>query len=377
MSQKEGLTGMVGIRDQLSLYLNVAGRPRNRRTLVAVVLVICFCVLALTLSNLQRYDRLPAIRYDKLSHLFDHATNPEEYKGPIAVATFLADQWDGNDNDNDNDDVYFVGARMLAYQLLHSPQTRLSNPAPFVVLVTPEVRESKRQRLIKDGAIVVEVTRIEHNITITEPRWVDTFTKLRLFDPSAVPYRKVLYVDTDIVFTRPIDMIFRDTNTTPVNPMNHTSQIRDDEGPLPDSFIMSATPETREFDHPYPYLDPDHKKWYFNSGFLVYSPSQRLFDHYIRIHQHPERYYNKFPDQDLLNYAHRWGGPMPWKRLHFSWNINWPNDNDIHGGMAALHVKWWDPGYFARDVRDYALARRWEMEGYWEGRDSGYSYHDP
>jgi hypothetical protein len=39
----------------------------------------------------------------------------------------------------DNDDVYFVGTRMLIYQLLHDPKTRTNNSYPFVVLATSDV----------------------------------------------------------------------------------------------------------------------------------------------------------------------------------------------------------------------------------------------
>jgi hypothetical protein len=49
------------------------------------------------------------------------------------------------------------------------------------VLVTRDViRPSKRRRLMDNGAIVVEVNHVHHNInilTMCEPRWMDTFTK--------------------------------------------------------------------------------------------------------------------------------------------------------------------------------------------------------
>jgi hypothetical protein len=84
-----------------------------------------------------------------------------------------------------------------------------------------------------------------------------------------------------------------------------------------------------------------------------------------------EAWYHGFPDQNLLNYAHRLEGPMPWQKLHFSWHLNWPNDNDLDGGMAALHAKWWKGDFVSPSVKEYALCRRCEMEGYWMGRASG------
>jgi alpha-N-acetylglucosamine transferase len=133
--------------------------------------------------------------------------------GHFALTTFLAGDYDGKEGDHDDDDTYFVAARVLTYQLLHAPRTRLQSPTPFIVLVTKDVRESKRQRLRDDGASVVEVDQIDHNISISEPRWVQTITKLRVFDPTAIPYSTVLYLDTDIVLTRQIDSIFSDPSS--------------------------------------------------------------------------------------------------------------------------------------------------------------------
>jgi hypothetical protein len=41
--------------------------------------------------------------------------------------------------EKDDDDLYFVGTRMLMYQLLYDPETRTNNSYPFVVLVTQDV----------------------------------------------------------------------------------------------------------------------------------------------------------------------------------------------------------------------------------------------
>jgi alpha-N-acetylglucosamine transferase len=108
----------------------------------------------------------------------------------FALTTFLAGDYDGKEGDHDDDDAYFVAARNLTYQLLHAPRTRLRSPAPFTVLVTKDVRESKRQRLRNDGASGVEVDQMEHNISISEPRWVQTITKLRVVDRQLYPIRQ-------------------------------------------------------------------------------------------------------------------------------------------------------------------------------------------
>lgn len=54
-----------------------------------------------------------------------------------AFAAFLAAPT--HETEDDGDDLYFVGTRMLIYQLLHDPTTRTNNSYPFVVLVTKDV----------------------------------------------------------------------------------------------------------------------------------------------------------------------------------------------------------------------------------------------
>ncbi|KAJ5594866.1 uncharacterized protein N7459_001074 [Penicillium hispanicum] len=322
--------------------------------------------------------------------------NAGPYKGPVAVATFLGGHTEGHEDDRDDEDTYFVGARLLAYQLIHAPRTRLEGSVPFLVVVGPNVRESKRQRLRDDGAIVVPVDSVEHNLTIQVHRWDDTFTKLRLFDSDVVPYERVLLVDTDIVLTRPIDAIFRDPNAypmmtlkkpdprdstsgaAPTNPLGDADDSDDsddsdgslaEQRKMPDNFMIAATPETMIRHHEYPFRDPDHSIKIFNSGFLMYQPSREIFKYYISLLDVADRWYEGGPDQNLLNYAHRYTGPMPWRRLDTTWHINWPHDEDLAGGMATLHVKWWSNEQVTEKVKDFAAARRWEMEGYWSAKE--------
>lgn len=336
-------------------------RRRKALSFVFFAFIISFSGLMLFAPNRQRLQGLSGLTRTS-AEIFG------PYKGPYAVVTYLSRQFDGHENDDDNEDQYYVGARLLAYQLLHSPQTRLETSMPFIVLVTKDVRESKRQRLVKDGATVVEVDIVEHNVTIPRPNWVDTFSKMRVFDPNFVPYEKVLYLDTDTVLTRSMDAIFREPNTKPMQPLNETGRVKEDEGLLPVTFIFAAAGETLDTNHSYPVVDNDNP--YFNSGLFVYSPSHAIFNYYLRIFEHTERWFHEAPDQDLLNYAHRWDGPLPWRSLHPSWTVLWPNDNDLQGGLAALHVKWWDTNYWIRSVIDYCLSKRWEMEGYWIGRNA-------
>lgn len=294
---------------------------------------------------------------------------PAIYKGRRAISTFLASKSTDKADQIDNEDGYFVSVRTLVYQLLHSPTTKLQTPVPVVVLVTKDVRESKRQTLRHDGAIVVEVEDVTHSTPIAAERWTSMATKLHVFNPANVPYEKVLFMDVDMVLTRPIDKIFQDFSTE-LGPITNATQVDAELGPLPEQYILAASPESHQKDHAYPFLDSDHTVSTFNSGLFMYSPSVEMYQYYMRLLDHPDLYYTGIPDQDLLNYAHRWGGPMAWKRLHWSWYINSPTKNDLQGDIALLHAKWWEHGASSssESVEQFAFARRWEMEGYRMGQ---------
>jgi len=62
---------------------------------------------------------------------------PSQPVNNYAFSAFLAAP--SSAGQSDNDDLYFVGTRMLVYQLLHDPETRTNNSYPFLVLVTEDV----------------------------------------------------------------------------------------------------------------------------------------------------------------------------------------------------------------------------------------------
>jgi hypothetical protein len=104
----------------------------------------------------------------------------------VAFVTFLGAFTGGidpNKPENDDDDGYYVSTRVLGYQLMHSPTAGTNASIPFVVVVTDETHPRKRARLEKDGAVVIEVSRISPGWAIPgDPRWKDMMTKLRLFE---------------------------------------------------------------------------------------------------------------------------------------------------------------------------------------------------
>ncbi|KAJ5918924.1 hypothetical protein N7454_010068 [Penicillium verhagenii] len=253
----------------------------------------------------------------------------------------------------DNLEARYLATRTLVYQLLHAPSTKLHNPVPVIVLVDQSVRESKRQRLQNDGAIVVGVQNIQ---AIGHGDGMHA-AKLQIFNPNLVPYEKVLYMDTDMILTHPIDKIFDDPSTAPRNVGQSFQTASGNSESLPENFVMAASPVTADFSGSTQESIP------FYSGLFIYTPSVDLFQYYLKMLGQS--------GHDLLNYAHRRGGPMPWQNMHSSWYSNWPGDNALDGKTALLNAKgqgrdgYGQSSYSDSDVRKYAQSQRWEMEGYW------------
>lgn len=298
-------------------------------------------------------------------------------KNRHGIVAFLAADFREEDDSPDDDDKYFVSTRMLVYQLLHAPSTKISQSISFTILVTKEVRESKIQRLRKDGATVVVVDGVDHDgVEIKNPRWQQMFTKLRAFDPELLPFEKVLAIDTDVILTRPIDAIFSDITVEP-SPVDYERALLPainstlpELSELPATFAFAATPETNDLEHDYPFRDPEHQKNYFNGACLLFAPSPRIYRYILSSVKRPDLYSHTFAEQDLLNFVFKRDGPMPWRRLTHSWFINWPNKRDIDGGMAIIHSKFWDNGELPfREGEMLAHAKRWEMQGYWAGKE--------
>lgn len=309
---------------------------------------------------------------DQSSYQFDAAPQTAVSivtSGPYAVAIFLGTQFDAEEDDEDDADSYYVGVRTLVYQLLHASSTKFTSPIPVVIMTAKGVRESKRQRLRRDGAVVVEIEKLAHSIDIEVPWYYQVHDKLRAFDPTVMPFEKVALLDADMVITRPLDAIFQDTNSSrfPVN-TSPTQPPPPGLPQLPESYALAATPDIPERAPVFP-PDVDHEenRDYFNAGVILSSPSKELFQYYLALLARPELFDHWLPEQDLLNFAHRWDGPMPWRQLDLSWHMIFPTEVDFDAGMAILHCKFWELDL--EPCCQTALARRWEMQGYWEGRE--------
>jgi alpha-N-acetylglucosamine transferase len=107
---------------------------------------------------------------------------------------------------------------------------------------------------------------------------------------------------------------------------------------------------------------------YGNAGFFVFTPSQTLFDYYLSLLGLPGRFDPGLMEQNLLNYAHRRHGNMPWRPLWYGLNVNWPTENDWQSGVRSFHAKYSDddPGHDPF-LRAMWREQRAEMEGFYRG----------
>jgi alpha-N-acetylglucosamine transferase len=272
----------------------------------------------------------------------------------------------------DSSDRFFIATRMLIYQILHDPVTR-SLSIPIIVLVDPGVRQSMIERLEKDGAIVKRVGYLRPKEDWLKPkkeRWRDMMVKLHLWE--MVEFDRVLFLDSDIILRRSLDGIFAEEAALPKSVL-HDVKLRDDEGTLPEEYVMAGVLEVPRA-HSYPPKPEEYLSLsQFNGGFFIAKPDLTLFEHYVKILDQEGRFDSELMEMALLNYAHRDEGPMPWGRLGSEWNIRNPNWRDVEGGVASVHEKWWKVEEFGLDgefgvwferVRD-------DMEMFYERRDRG------
>ncbi|CAI6332159.1 unnamed protein product [Periconia digitata] len=304
------------------------------------------------------------------SHDKEHTQDLTGVKSKFAFATFLAGREDAT-----IDDPYFIAVRMLTYQLLHANETRSHDRSiPFVVLCTDKVPQEQKSRLQRDGAIVVVGESIQSDWAKTDVgKWQDVLTKLRIWEFTQ--FELVALLDGDTVLTQPLDGVFNDpavyhrdsliAKTNDIDPV-----IKPDEQPLPATYSFAGVPEMKP-EHGYPPTEENHdfpNLNYLNAGFFVFKPDVDMLGYYLSLLDIPGRFSPDFPEQNLLNYAHRREGAMPWLQLDLSWNIHMPKLEDVQGGVKSIHDKWWQPG--DKRLAPMMESWRWRMEGYFESRDA-------
>ena len=324
--------------------------------------IFTIAALSLSVSILFFYFRSQALAVVPLSipHLNRLGSKPY-----YAYSTFLSSRLT---NDTE-DDPYFTATRVLAYQILHQPDTRTRENIPFLVLVSPHISIRRRQILTDEGATVIAVEPLTPRSWEPNPgqsRWIDQFTKLRLFELTQ--YDRVLYMDNDMLLTRPLDSIWAEPQVAKQRRTRTvTAHIHDDEALMPEQYVIAGVSDNESpgNHHPVP-ITPQSR---LNGGFFVLRPCKVLFEYYKSVLEDQTRFDSSFMEMGLLNYAHRFEGSMPWAPLEpGKWSSNWPAMRDMETGSATLHDKFWEPGnaeWIERPLVEMWWRVQGRMEGYW------------
>ena len=146
--------------------------------------------------------------------------------------------------------------------------------------------------------------------------------------------------------------------------------IKSDEAALPSTYSFAGVPEMNR-EHRYPPTDANHdfpNINYLNAGFFVFKPSLEMLDYYLSVLSITGRFDPELTEQNLLNYAHRREGSMSWTQLANTWNMHYPNLNDLQGGVKSIHEKWWTP--HDKRLTSFMQAWRWRMERFFESQDA-------
>ncbi|KAF2014004.1 glycosyltransferase family 8 protein [Aaosphaeria arxii CBS 175.79] len=312
-----------------------------------------------------------------------HVLSPFGYKNErLAYVTFLSGTVDaGDDLEKDN---YFVAVRILIWQLKHNPGTRTKHDV--VVMVTPTVSKSRRERLKRDGAIIYPVdflhTKNDAWIHPEQHRWDDVITKMRVWEMTQ--YDRILMLDGDSMLRSSLDGVFDDPGAKVLRTKEWTSANKTEEGvdkdseykeaALPETYLLGSLSEVWDSTHDFPPLNGTGLKkiGYMNAGFFLLAPSRAAFKYYKSLMNIPNSFDPRYPEQNLMNYAHRWNGPMPWKEVSYHWNIRCPTENDFANGLVSMHEKWWKQPYLYENkkVKEWLLTRRYEMKGWYDAWDA-------
>lgn len=226
--------------------------------------------------------------------------NEATLREKVAFATLLLPP-DPKETDLVEAERYFTSTRTLNYQLQHSKATLSKFSTPFLVLATPDVPRYQTLQLAEESATIIPISHVPvpNWIQPLHPRWKNVMSKLRLFEVTF--YSRILFLDADTFILRPMDGIFSDPFSFPINTSHHVSLE-----PVPSSYLFACLPEVVHTTHPYPPLP-----WRdFNAGFFIASPSLTLYTYYLSLLNSTNLFDTTYPEQSLLNHAHREYGPI-------------------------------------------------------------------
>lgn len=318
-----------------------------------IIVAVFAALLVIHLAGSNSSSKFRAIAEDDFVSA-PSRTSLDSSTGRNAFVVFLATNFNSNKKLDglENEDHYFIGTRMLIYQLLHDPETCTNTSIPLVVLVTSDVSQANREQLRKDGAQVMEADEIKFGwIKPRRERWTHVMDKLYAF--KLTQFDKVLLLDADIVVTKRLDSIFDDLAAQESANLQMPDEIYSDEAPQPSSYIMAGSSERFEKDR-------------LNAGFVILKPSKEIFELYLSVGKTEGKFPGTSPEQDLWNYVHNPDGNMPWKQIDPGWALNLPSWHDYNHGIATLHEKYWKMGV-DNNLKEVLLKSRWKMEGFFDG----------
>lgn len=169
---------------------------------------------------------------------------------------------------------YFVGLKVLYRSLL-----KTGTKIPFYVLIPTDADEKLKKKVSALGAKIIELDFLKIDKSDSEnnlmKHWNDTFFKLNIL--KLTQFKKIIYLDSDMLIQKNIDSLF-----------SYPS--------------ISATTGGKS----------EHPEWIeFNSGIMVISPDETVFDSLIAVVPAAIERKRKaglgYGDQDVFNeYYHNW-----------------------------------------------------------------------
>jgi alpha-N-acetylglucosamine transferase len=353
-----------------------------------------FLIAAVLFSGLIYFYVFSSARTTSTLDLLPSSQTTWAVKQSLAYATFLGsptshiDRDRGGDEEKEVDvlkDPYFNSVRLLNYQIQHAGRTRTQlEGVPFLVLVLSTVPESQIATLKAEGAALVHIKPLDLPDTfdkdfIETSRFRDVLAKLRLW--QLTEYDKILYLDADSFLLRHLDGLFSEPELKTLHERVDNTEVG---ASLPDEYLMAASTDTYgsqlEWEN-----NPEEHPAYLCACFMLIKPSLILFEYYLSILNSPNPpvaiQNAAYPEQDLLIYAHRLDGPIPWKRIPIEWSANDGEMNDVlalKGGVRSLHVKGWEDAE-GGNVAGEKYSEVWralmgEMEGFYaDGKNTNSS----
>ncbi|KAF2769632.1 nucleotide-diphospho-sugar transferase [Teratosphaeria nubilosa] len=293
-----------------------------------------------------------------------------------AYATFYSPRTEV-DNVPMEQDEYFQAIRTLIYQTVHDKQTKSEHGYPMIVVISPDVSAEKQERMRRDGATVMVATNPDPGWVVTTIfHWKYMLTKLRLW--QLTQFERICFFDGDTLLQYSMDGVFEDPAVKELQTSGtNASAYYPGEANVPATYSFVSEHNMRK--HHWPPTNEAEMyvgKDYFNAGFFVLKPDNEMYDYYMSILHLPDQKRKKghnlfdpfLGEQEMLNYAHRRSGNIPWLEPSYMWNVLYPSSEDLEGGVHSIHEKWWKPS--DESLKLWDLKQMWKMQGFYEAQDA-------